>query len=77
MGLLARSLGPGGHQLGLILRYWATREGLFSLVGKFAIWQALGRALGQLSLALLGAPASFLEKRLGAGGDWRHFGATG
>ena len=50
---------------GLILRYWAAREGLFSLVGKFAIWQALGRALGQLSLALLGGSGLVLGETLG------------
>ena len=54
-----------GTNWGLILRYWATREGLFSLVGKFAIWQALGRALGQLSLALLGGSGLVLGETLG------------
>lgn len=54
-----------GTNWGLILRYWATREGLFSLVGKFTIWQALGRALGQLSLALLGGSGLVLGETLG------------
>ncbi|MEM1967617.1 MAG: hypothetical protein QXO86_07095 [Nitrososphaerota archaeon] len=59
-----------GANWGLILRYWATREGLFSLVGKFTIWQALGRALAQLALALLGASGLVLGEALGRWWGW-------